>query len=425
MAVQKISLITFATCIALTSVVSAQGTVVLENLPVYDTPITYTDPSYEVSPQKLDFTVSKVATWGSLTDWKSKHNSSVAHITSYEYNAVTFCPIGNHSFWVSGLTAVDKEEPDFGIYDGFPSYVSVGMSPLHVTNVVSDLDAWWTNTSDGLEAFMSFASGDFSSVTTPIDEPLTVCVPINSTTSIHVWNYYMEFYEIDVPQSVGSFLVSYTLSDDGKTLTTYRPKKRYTQAAGFGNDYLWGKWASIKVEDYIYLYVVDVSSEGNSQDLLVARAPVEDVMDISSWTYYSANNATWLTTAPELGESRKDTLAIYSLPDDIQFATSGESHTAGGSIFYSEYHDAYLMVFVASDDTTKYIIEYAPTPVGPWSTDRHVLYTDAYHEITKSIFSVYAFSTPLIGEPAGKQLLISTKSKTNSSYAIMQKLIFD
>ncbi|KAK9461935.1 uncharacterized protein V1516DRAFT_663643 [Lipomyces oligophaga] len=432
------SLLFFAAFIALASGANAQGTEVLTNLPVYNTPFTYADPSYEVSPKKTDFTVSKVATWGSLTDWKSKHNSSAFHITEYG-TPVSFCPIGNHSFWVTGDVEVDNTPATMQLFWYYPSYLSVGMSPLHTTNVVSAMDQWLPyNGSD--VSFVAWTDAQFSSYTNPFEQPLTACVPINSTTSIQVWNSYLNLNTeaLGLPSfSQGSYLVKYTLSDDGKTLTTDRPQKfvneldtTFTEAGDNGVDltitgqYLWGKFAAMKVEDYIYLYALDVSVYSNSTDLMVARAPVDDVMDSSSWSYYSASTDTWLTTAPTATESRKDTLAIYSLPSDIKFA-AGTENNAGGSVFYSEYHDAYLMIFVASDDTTKYIIEYAPSPVGPWSTDRHVLYTDAYHDITSSIFSVYAFSTPLIGTAQGKELLISTKSKNSVANAIVQKLIFE
>ncbi|KAK9462064.1 uncharacterized protein V1516DRAFT_663771 [Lipomyces oligophaga] len=388
---------------ALAKVASADSqTNDFEDLPVYDTPFDNITHHYIVGPYRTSFKVKTVGTWGEL---KGNLYAGSENITERR-PPVTFCPIGNHSFWFYGYN--DNYNEDVKI-----SGLAIGTSSLHPQHAV-DIPVPLGN--DGFYDVVPTSSEDLSVQATfaNLIIPRSLCVAINSTTSVQFWDAYVD------SGSRGSVMTVYTIEDDAATLHVTRPQDVYGDA--YNNEYEFGLFASLVVNKVIYLYALDVSSYGNSRQLLVARSHIDTFTDKSTWTYWTGSK--WTAVEPTATAAASSESVIYELPDDQQFYMGTTPFASGGSIFYSDYHHAYLMIFVSSADTSSYIIEYAPTPIGPWTTNRKVLYTDNTYAIHSSLATPAFFSSPLINAASGKQLML-TPSNTDDQYGCyVQKLIF-
>ncbi|KAK9251351.1 hypothetical protein V1507DRAFT_464708 [Lipomyces tetrasporus] len=52
-----------------------------------------------------------------------------------------------------------------------------------------------------------------------------------------------------------------------------------------------------------------------------------------------------------------------------------------GFMFFSEYHNAYLLVCFSNRADSTFRVSYAPSPVGPWTTDDKVLHTVGHDQV--------------------------------------------
>ncbi|KAK9461922.1 uncharacterized protein V1516DRAFT_673321 [Lipomyces oligophaga] len=389
----------------------------LIDIPVYYTPFEFPSHHYRVYPHHTSFKVDKVGTWGKLNDYSSYVNRQDNWI-SKRNPVVTFCPIGNQSFWFEGFSWVPLAGP-------FRTTLSIGKSSLHPNQVYDrvlrpgyTIDQSRELSQQGIDPFYGEAAllseeelpeqGDGDLYSDPTDnlQPRTFCVPIDDQTAIQFWYSYRR----------GSFIMVYTVKDNGTTLRLFRHDDLISDVSL--HEYTYGLFGAMRVNQVIYLYAVDDSTYGQSRDVLLARALVDSYQDKSTWTYWNNQKQTWTAIEPKATVRRDQTYAIYSLPD-------GDSFAGPSSIFYSDYHHAYLMVFVSSvSGTSTYIVEYAPTPVGPWSTNKHILYKDANY--TAGLVTPAIFSTPFIDAPSGKQLMLTPSGLKNVDgfSTFVQKLIF-
>ncbi|KAK9462065.1 uncharacterized protein V1516DRAFT_685092 [Lipomyces oligophaga] len=372
---------------------------IFNDLPVYDTPLTKVDHHYIVGPIRTSFEVDTVGTWGEF-----KHTHGGESIASYR-PPVAFCPIGNHSFYFYGYSEGTNDSYYAGT--GFAVAVS-SLHPQQTVDIHMREDLPW-----GLMP-KSTEDDSVGYLYAYLFVPRSPCVSINDTTSVQFWDAFTDTV------THGSLMTVYTLEDEGKTLRVDRPQHLYADMDE--NEYEYGLFASMVVHEVIYLYALDVSNYGNSRQILVARSHIDTVTDKSTWTYWTGSK--WTAVEPKATAAAPSASVIYELPDDQTFYMSFSIYNPGASIFYSEYHHAYLMIFVSSADTSSYIIEYAPTPIGPWTTNRKVLYTDNTYDVTSSIVSPAFFSSPLINATPGKELLLTPISTDGNLVPNIQKLIF-
>ncbi|KAK9459482.1 uncharacterized protein V1516DRAFT_628069 [Lipomyces oligophaga] len=372
------------------------------DVPVYHTPFDFPTHFYRVYPRRTSFEVAMVGNWGSLNDWYSQLYRRDNWI-SMRYAPVTFCPIGNQSFWFEGYTWVIDSGP---FYTG----LSIGKSSLH-PNQSRDLSSSGQDPQYGMSALVANEEAVDGEASSTIHTG-SFCVPISPTTSIQFWQSCIS--DEDECERRGSFLMVYTLKDDGTTLSLFRPQTIYSDYTT--GHYEYGIFATMVVNQVIYLYAADYSSYSYSRDVLLARAPLATYSQKSTWTYWNNLKQRWSVIEPIADQRRDKTHAIYSLPE-------GDSFVGPSSVFYSEYHRAYLMIFLSSaSGESSYIIEYAPTPVGPWSTNKQVLYNDPNYKA--GLVTPTIFSTPLINAPSGKQLLLIGSDLKYGFGAVIQKLIF-
>ncbi|KAK9461921.1 uncharacterized protein V1516DRAFT_663629 [Lipomyces oligophaga] len=397
----------------------------LIDIPVHETPFSFPSHNYRVYPRHTSFRVDVVGTWGRLNDYNSFLNRQDNWI-NIRTPLVTFCPIGNQSFWFEGYSWTP-------LAGDFSTTLSIGKSSLHPNQVVDrvlrpnytiaqsrNLDDQGIDPYYGISAIESNEeyqgdpySEDWTEYPSPRWQPRTFCVPIDDSSAVQFWQ---SCSSVDsICHRRGSFMIIYTVKDNGTTLRLFRQGDLISDVSK--NEYEYGLFGAFKVHQVVYLYAVDHSSYGQSRDVLLARAPVDSYQDKSTWTYWNNQKQTWTAIEPKATVRRDQTYAIYSLPD-------GDSFAGPSSIFYSDYHHAYLMVFVSSvSGTSTYIVEYAPTPVGPWTTNKHILYKDANY--TAGLVTPAIFSTPLIDAPSGKQLMLTPSGLgSDQTNTYVQKLIF-
>ncbi|KAK9365561.1 hypothetical protein V1509DRAFT_632694 [Lipomyces kononenkoae] len=127
--------------------------------------------------------------------------------------------------------------------------------------------------------------------------------------------------------------------------------------------YSYGSFANMVVEGVAFLYALDTTYSGN-QDVHVARVATWEMSNINMYEYYDASTKTWSYTQPQ-PTARRQSAAVIS--NWIPYST--------GSMFYSEYHNAYLLIYFDGWADSTFRVSYAPSPVGPWTTNDQTLYT--------------------------------------------------
>ncbi|KAK9364419.1 hypothetical protein V1509DRAFT_656179 [Lipomyces kononenkoae] len=114
--------------------------------------------------------------------------------------------------------------------------------------------------------------------------------------------------------------------------------------------YSYGSFASMVVQGVAFLYALDGTYSGN-RDVHVARVATWAITDITKYQYYDASTKTWSYTQPQ-PTARRQSAAVLS--NWIPYST--------GSMFYSEYHNAYLLVYFNGWADSTFRVSYAPSP---------------------------------------------------------------
>ncbi|KAK9490744.1 hypothetical protein V1508DRAFT_406131 [Lipomyces doorenjongii] len=139
---------------------------------------------------------------------------------------------------------------------------------------------------------------------------------------------------------LGNTTVTLEFDPDTEMLTVTRDQ----QVTFPPTTYAYGSFASIVGNGVAFLYGLD-TTYSNKMDVHVARVSFNHISDYKKYQYYDASTKSWSFTQP-LPTARRPSAAV----------TSNWMPYSTGSMFYSEYHSAYLLV-----------VSYAPFPVGPWT----------------------------------------------------------
>ncbi|KAK9354811.1 hypothetical protein V1523DRAFT_424714 [Lipomyces doorenjongii] len=150
---------------------------------------------------------------------------------------------------------------------------------------------------------------------------------------------------------LGNTTVTLEFDPDTEMLTVTRDQ----QVTFPPTTYAYGSFASIVGNGVAFLYGLD-TTYSNKMDVHVARVSFNHISDYKKYQYYDASTKSWSFTQP-LPTARRPSAAV----------TSNWMPYSTGSMFYSEYHNAYLLVYYFSNwaDST-FGVSYAPSPVGPW-----------------------------------------------------------
>ncbi|KAK7203619.1 hypothetical protein BZA70DRAFT_282942 [Myxozyma melibiosi] len=385
-----------------------------------------------------DFTLEGSADYGSLAYSQEAHNSSTF------YAPITYCPFGKRSFWLTGDlllkdSEVEKTETLLGTtydYETSETLYRTYFSPAHdggndVEHDLYDEPAsenstevggfWRLSTETPLSTVWGLIPKSDAEDTTGTAVARSQCATISDTKAVH-------WYESIVNGSRGSYMVEYEVTVDdetgGTSLNVTRSLDLYSSAAE--NQLYYGVFSSMRVNHVVYMYAVDNS---NYQNVYVASAPAQYVGDKSRWLYWYKSSQKWLKTEPTTdGIDAAD--AVFSLSGSETFVMSNEpedesvAYPTGASIFYSQYHWSYLFVYVSTADPTALIIEYGSTPVGPFSSNKKVLYSSADYNMEYASVSPFRFSTSETEGKTGKELLLTVPAAGNSSGVHALKLWF-
>ncbi|KAK9310957.1 hypothetical protein V1522DRAFT_103679 [Lipomyces starkeyi] len=325
-------------------------------IPSILTPHKEVSPPYSVTPRNVGFKLASVTNYGELHD--NSINSSYSISRSFP---PTLCSIQNRTFWFAGQTRIEDSK-----------HTTIGWSNTSVAMALNFSHPTW------IREISTRPGASWSVIPlTPAEKAISISynrqtwlVPrihsslINDSSAIQFW----DVESLGACHSnAGTTLIIYTLDSATNTLTITRPAPVYQK---YIVQYEYGSFATLTIQGTTYLYSWDTFSTGDEnydgwhRDIHVAAAPASSIADKSTWKYYDNRTSTWSSVEP-LPTKRRVSAAILTL-DDIPYY-AGLDFFISGTIFFSEYHNAYLLIYT-SYNSLWIRVRFAPTPVGPWSS---------------------------------------------------------
>ncbi|KAK9357296.1 hypothetical protein V1504DRAFT_80960 [Lipomyces starkeyi] len=350
---------------ALASAASVSTTISVPNIL---TPHRELSPPFRVTPRNLGFSVATISNWGYLHDYSINSSYTITRRLP-----PTLCSILNRTFWFSGPEQIQDAQKRTVASSSSSVAMALNFShPSWIRELSPRPDIDWP-------VIPVTPAEQFVSVTyqqTYLFQPTAHCSLINDTSAVQFWTAWSQN---SVPvggyncfHGFGSSLIIYTFDPATHKLSISRPAP-VTQKSAI--QYPYGSFSTLTVQGMTYLYGWDVfypptddegndnGSGGNHRDIHVAVAPTSTIADKSTWKYYDNSTGTFSSTEP-LPIYRRRSAAIITLND---FSSEFENTFTSASIFYSEYHDAYLLVYAPIYPPGVYV-RFAPTPLGPWSS---------------------------------------------------------
>ncbi|KAK9372086.1 uncharacterized protein V1513DRAFT_453515 [Lipomyces chichibuensis] len=393
--------------ITLLKLVFATATPVSTSFPVPSilTPHFEDSPSYSVTPRNVKFKVASVTNYGNLND--NSINSSYIIKTSFP---PTLCSIQNRTFWFAGQTTI-QDSSHFNLISSSITSVAIELTfspPTSIRELSTRPEFSWSSVIPltSTEKAISLAYNQNTTFYPRVHSSF-----INGSSAIQFWD--VKSLSSLCHSNAGTTMIIYTLDSMTNTLTVTRPAPVYQK---YNVQYEYGSFATLTVQGTTYLYSWDTFTIGDGwhKDVHVAAAPASSIADKSTWKYYNKGTQTWSSTEP-LPTSRRQTAAILTLDDVPDY--DGPDFFVSASIFYSKYHNAYLLVYTAVDNRLVRV-RYASTPVGPWSSPGiEILDGTPYSNNFATVLA-----SPIIsqtdGNVGGKSLLLTTNYPGNMTVVI-------
>ncbi|KAK9478566.1 hypothetical protein V1514DRAFT_330436 [Lipomyces japonicus] len=368
-------------------------------VPSYLTPFIPTTPKYNQGNFKNSYKVKQVLDYGRLTDWNNPWEV-------YRDGGGS-CSFGNRTFWLFCDTLAYTKAGKFA--GGASNSLAVARDFSHA--------GWLKDATIGNGVgyfpaipFTSEEIGYMHSVTQRYALwTYTNCIPMSETTAAH---FFLVFKFDTAYSSVeyGNTLALYSLDEDTNEITVSRPSQYW-----FPNStYAYGSFANVVVNGVAYMYALDVQYSGK-YDVHLASVPVGRVGQKEHYRYYDAGNKTWSYEQPVPTERRQSAAAIQ-----------GTEPFSSGTVYYSEYHNAYLLIFFNNWVDSTFRIISAPTPVGPWNITNSVLFRS---EPGPNGYNYGGLATPVYyeesGKVAGQSVMLSySYQDVNGTYPRALKLTF-
>ncbi|KAK9372458.1 uncharacterized protein V1513DRAFT_238829 [Lipomyces chichibuensis] len=367
------------------------------------TPHRELSPPFRVTPRNLGFSVASVSNEDYL------HDDSIDSSYTVTPFRPTLCSIQNRTFWFAGPVQIqDAQKRTVALTSSSVAMALNFSHPSWIRELSPRPESSWPIIP--LTPAEQFVSATYKK--TYQFDTSAHCSLISDTSAVQFWNawsYNAGTYNCYSPS--GSFLAIYTLDPATNKLTVSRPAPVYQKLS---IQYPYGSFSTLTVQGKTYLYAWDVyyppsddmggehDPGGYHRDIHVAVAPTSTIEDKSTWKYYDNRTGTFSSTEP-LPTTRRSSAAIIILND---FSTEFANTFLSASIFYSEYHDAYLLVYAPFYPPGIYV-RFAPTPLGPWSS-RGTKIMDP----TQFGYTVvrYALASPIFfqtGGKAGQSLLLT------------------
>ncbi|KAK9469552.1 hypothetical protein V1512DRAFT_256532 [Lipomyces arxii] len=317
------------------------------------------------------------------------------------------CNIGNRTLWFFCDTLAYRKK-DNRIMGAPSNSLSLAKSfdlPANLTDVTCRSSV--NQCSNAIPLTSSEAAVSNSASTRYALWTFTNCVPTGDNTAVHFWQV-NKFRSTSASSITGYTMAEYNIDPVSNQISI----TRNAQYAEIPPTYNYGAFANVVVNGVAYLYGLDVTYSGRN-DLHLASAPVSTIGDMSTWSYYDASTKSWNSTAP-VPTTRRNTAAVIS--NSQPFAT-------GATVFFSEYHNAYLMVYFNNWADSTFRVLSAPTPTGPWTTNNKAVLkvpVGSGHSYGGVAHPDY-YSVP---GPTGQSLMLHYSYQGSRTYTRADKLTF-
>ncbi|KAK9248164.1 hypothetical protein V1506DRAFT_511827 [Lipomyces tetrasporus] len=368
-------------------------------IPSVLTPARATSPQFSQSPlMHSTYTVASRADYGKMVDPSNTY-------TLFRDGGGS-CAIANRTLWFFCDTLAYRTSD--GKYMGAASNSISLATNFSEPNVLKDASC---TPATGIRPAMPWTSVEATVAGSPTNRyalwSYTNCVPTGDNTAVHFW-IVTKFNSGSSTRTYGNTMAQYSLDPTTNQFTVTRD----SQVTFAPPTYTYGSFANVVVNGVAYLYGLDTKYSKN--DAHLAKAPVNTIADLSTWQYYNASSGTWSSTMP-VPTARQQSAAV--IRNSIPFST--------GTVFFSEYHNAFLLVFLDNWADSKFRVLSAPSPVGPWTTNNLVIWAMTpgpggydYGGVAHPIYYTN-------DAQAGKSLMLHySYQNTSTTYTVASQLTF-
>ncbi|KAK9448436.1 uncharacterized protein V1518DRAFT_317844 [Limtongia smithiae] len=317
-------------------------------IPTILTPYDRTSPKLSYSPVEGSFSVASVTDWGKLKDYSSTW-------TIYR-DGGGMCTLNNRTIWIFN---------DANAYTSSGVFAGAATNSMSLANTFSNASLltdftigpsvgyfpatpWWGTTES---QYATSPSHRYALWT------YTNCVQISATSAVHFFGL-NKFSTTTSSTYYGNTMAIFGINESTGKINVTRPSEVF-----FPNTtYPYGSFANVVVNGYAYLFGVD-KTYSSSLDVHLAQVYTGYITDITKYRYWNAGTKLYETTQPTPTARRQSAAIIQS---GIAFST--------GSMFYSEYHNAYLLIFFSNYVDNTFRLMSSPSPLGTWNVTSATLY---------------------------------------------------
>ncbi|KAK9384625.1 hypothetical protein V1515DRAFT_541646 [Lipomyces mesembrius] len=361
-------------------------------IPSILTPYVPTRPPYFKTPVKKPFTLSKVVDWSHMNDW--------AQVYNIYRDGGGSCSLYNRTFWVYCDTVAFSKTTG-QIVGAASNSMTLAMDFNH-PNRLKDFtmipSTGWKPAIPFTDYEASF-SGNIG--TRYALWTYTNCVQLTETRAMHFF-LVQKFNNAYSSTQYGNTMAIYTMDPVTNQITIERPEQYWY----LNTTYPYGSFASVVVNNVAYLYGIDRLYSGN-YDVHLAKVPVGYETKRNYYRYYDAASGGFSYTMP-VPTARRQASAVIQ----------GTEPFSSGTVFWSDYHNAFLLVFFNNWVDSTFRVLSAPSPIGPWNVSNTVLFKSTPgprgYNYGGNASPIY-YQQP--GKVAGKDLMLQyTYQNTSNSY---------
>ncbi|KAK9366114.1 hypothetical protein V1509DRAFT_306632 [Lipomyces kononenkoae] len=361
-----------------------------------------TEPGYYMTPVMKPFTLSGVTNWGRMNDSMQEYNV-------YRDGGGS-CSLYNRTFWVySDSSAYSKTT---GLFLGAASNSMTLAMDFNQPNKLKDFtllpSTGWSPAIPFTEAEASVSRGGDTGTRYALWTNAN-CAQLTETRAMH----FFKVQKFDNPSNstyYGNTMAIYTMDPVNNVITIERPQQYWYSNTTYG----YGSFATLVFNGIAYLYAID-ATYGDNYDIHLAKVPVGHETDMRYYRYYDAAAHGYSSTMPVPTERRQWAAVV-----------SGTNSFTTGSVFWSEYHNAFLLVFFNDMVDSTFRVMSAPSPAGPWNESSAVLYDTVPgprgYNYDGNASPIY-YQQP--GQVAGKELLLQySYQDTKHTYPVALQVTF-
>ncbi|KAK9448433.1 uncharacterized protein V1518DRAFT_418943 [Limtongia smithiae] len=329
---------------------SAAATPVTSIFPVPSilTPYVWTAPQLSNSPVKGSFKVQSTTDWGEMQDFKSTWRVF--------RDGGGSCSISNRTLWVFNDAVAHSKSTG-----KFTGAAVNAMSIANTFSNISQLTDFTVAPSVGYFPAVPWSANEAQYANSLTSRyalwTFTNCVQLSSTSAAHFF-LVNQFSSLTASRQYGNTMVLYNINEATGKITVTRP----AQYAFRNTSYPYGSFANVVVNGYAYLYGLDRLYSTN-YDVHLAQVATAYISNQAKYRYWNAATKAYETTLP-VPTARRRTAAV--IQSNIMFST--------GTLFFSQYHNAYVLIYFSAYQDNTFRLVSSPTPLGPWNVTSVTLF---------------------------------------------------